>query len=61
MIQVFTTDEDLNALAGAIDAARKNSVMVSVPRQALANLVCDAGTIFTELEKSNLLKRKEPA
>lgn len=60
-MKVHTTTDDLDSLAGAIDTARKNSIMVSVPRQALANLVCDAREIFTFAEKHDKLVQKDAA
>lgn len=60
-MQVHTKTEDLDALADALDSARKNSKTVVVPRQALANLVCDAREIFTHAEKFATLKEKGDA
>lgn len=60
-MQVHTTSEDLDKLAEALDGARKNGTTVKVPRQALANLVCDARAIFTEAEKIGQLKQKGDA
>jgi hypothetical protein len=60
-MNVHTTEKDLNDLASAIDGARKNSKDVKVPRQALANLLCDAGVVFTILEKEHKLKHKGDA
>lgn len=61
MLKVHTTSDDLDSLALAIDKSRKNATMVSVPRQSLANLVCDAREIFTFADKNGGVKRKEAA
>jgi hypothetical protein len=53
MITLHTTDSDLDALVEALDASRKTSDFVKVPRQAFANLVCDAGVIWEYVQKVN--------
>lgn len=61
MLKVYTSTSDLDALASALDKARKNATMVSVPRQALANLVCDTREVFTFADKNGGLMNKGDA
>lgn len=61
MIKVYSTSDDLDALAEALDSSRKNSEFVKVPRQALANLVCDTREVFTYAEKHEKLVQREAA
>lgn len=61
MIKLYTTEGDLEKIAEAIDSARKNSVSVTVPRQALANMLCDFGEVYKYFEKHEVVKPKGDA
>jgi hypothetical protein len=47
-IVLYTSEEDLNHLADAVDSSRKSTEKILVLRSALANLVLDAQHFLSE-------------
>jgi hypothetical protein len=60
-MKLYTSEEDLKNLSSVLDNSRKSSIMVSVCRKALSNLVCDVGTIIDYAKKHEKIIQKGDA